>query len=63
MEKFDDSKKGSQNKIKLDFVTVQCYTFNVDKEKKEYVLYKGEKFTVEWYYTEKNKSQPFDYFN
>ena len=45
--KFDDSKKGSQNKIKLDFVTVQCYTFNVDKEKKEYVLYKGERFTVE----------------
>ena len=35
----------------------------MDKEKKEYVLYKGEKFTVEWYYTEKNKSQPFDYFN
>ena len=35
----------------------------MDKEKKEYVLYKGEKFTVEWYYTEKNKSQPFEYFN
>lgn len=35
----------------------------MDKTKKEYVLYKGEKFTVEWYYTEKNKSQPFEYFN
>ena len=35
----------------------------MNKEKKEYVLYKGEKFTVEWYYTEKNKSQPFEYFN
>ena len=35
----------------------------MNKEKKEYVLYKGEKFTVEWYYTDKNKSQPFEYFN
>ena len=35
----------------------------MDKEEKEYVLYKGEKFTVEWYYNEKNKSQPFEYFN
>lgn len=30
---------------------------------KEYVLYKGEKFIVEWYYTVDGKSQPFEYFN
>ena len=35
----------------------------MNTDKKEYVLYKGEKFTVEWYYTDKNKSQPFEYFN
>ena len=35
----------------------------MDNEKKEYVLYKGERFTVEWYYNEKNKSQPLEYFN
>lgn len=32
-------------------------------EKREYVLYKGEKFIVEWYYTSEGKSQPFEYFN
>ena len=30
---------------------------------KEYVAYKGEKFTIEWYYTAKNESQPLDFFN
>lgn len=32
-------------------------------KKREYVLYKGENFTVEWYYTSEGKSQPFEYFN
>ena len=34
----------------------------MDNEKKEYVLYKGERFTVEWYYNEKNKSQTLGKF-
>lgn len=32
-------------------------------EQRELVLYSGEKFTVEWYFTEEGRSQPFDYFN
>lgn len=45
----------------LDFVTIYCYDLTMNK--KEYVLYTGEKFTVEWYFTIEGKSQPFDYFN
>ena len=30
--------------------------------KEEYVIYKGNCFTVEWYFDEKKKSQPKDYF-
>ena len=45
----------------IDFVTIYCY--NLIMGKKEYVLYTGEKFTVEWYFTIEGKSQPFDYFN
>ena len=30
---------------------------------KEYVAYKGTKFTIEWYYTQKNESQALDFFN
>lgn len=30
---------------------------------KEYVAYKGEKFTIEWYYNKDNESQPLDFFN
>lgn len=29
----------------------------------EYVVYKGEKYTIEWYYNSDNISQSFDYFN
>ena len=32
----------------IDFVTIYCY--NLIMGKKEYVLYTGEKFTVEWYF-------------
>lgn len=28
----------------------------------EYIIYKGEYFTVEWYYSEKGTSQPKEYF-
>ena len=45
--------------ILLTAVTVWCYTRNM----KEYVAYRGEKFTIEWYYNEKNESQPLDFFN
>ena len=45
----------------LDIVTIYCYDLVMDK--KEYVLYTGEKFTVEWYFTAEGKSQSFDYFN
>ena len=30
---------------------------------KEYVAYRGEKFTIEWYYNQKNESQPLEFFN
>ena len=45
----------------LDFVTMCCYDLIMDK--KEHVLYIGEKFTVEWYFIIEGKSQSFDYFN
>jgi len=35
----------------------------MEKTEIEYVLYKGQKFTIEWYYNSEKKSQPFDYFN
>ncbi|EMB19973.1 hypothetical protein HMPREF9733_02529 [Treponema denticola SP33] len=38
----------------IDFVTIYCY--NLIMGKKEYVLYTGEKFTVEWYFTIEGKS-------
>ena len=31
--------------------------------KKECVIYKGQCFQIEWYYTENGESQPFEYFN
>lgn len=37
-----------------------------DKNKesaKEFVLYEGESFTIEWYYSAAGKSQALDYFN
>ena len=30
---------------------------------KEFIAYRGEKFTVEWYYNQKDESQPLDFFN
>ena len=30
---------------------------------KEYLAYKGEKFIIEWYYNQKGKSQPLEFFN
>ena len=30
---------------------------------KEYVAYKGTKFTIEWYYSQKGESQALDFFN
>ena len=30
---------------------------------KEYVAYKGERFTIEWYFSEDGESQPLDFFN
>ena len=30
---------------------------------KEYVAYKGSKFTIEWYYSQKGESQALDFFN
>ncbi len=30
---------------------------------KEYLAYKGNKFIVEWYYTQKGESQPLEFFN
>lgn len=30
---------------------------------KEYIAYKGEKFTIEWYYSEKGESQPLEFFD
>ena len=32
-------------------------------KKEDCVIYKGNFFQIEWYYTEKGESQPFDYFN
>ena len=32
-------------------------------DKEEYIVYTGEKFSVEWYFDENTKSQPMDYFN
>lgn len=29
---------------------------------KEYIAYKGEKYTIEWYYTAKGDSQPLEFF-
>lgn len=29
---------------------------------KEYKAYEGEKYTIEWYYSEKGESQPLDFF-
>lgn len=29
---------------------------------KEYVAYEGEKYTIEWYYSEMGESQPLDFF-
>ena len=46
----------------MTIVTIQCYTKNMEKPKIEYVLYKGSKFTIEWYYNSDKESQPFDYF-
>lgn len=37
---------------------MQWYNLNI----KEYVAYKGEKYTIEWYYTEKGESQPLEFF-
>ena len=30
---------------------------------KEFLVYRGKKFTIEWYYSKKGESQPFEYFN
>ncbi|MBQ2313736.1 MAG: type II toxin-antitoxin system RelE/ParE family toxin [Treponema sp.] len=30
---------------------------------KEYLAYKGEKFTIEWYFNQKGESQPLEFFN
>ncbi|MBO4727379.1 MAG: hypothetical protein J5631_03020 [Spirochaetaceae bacterium] len=30
---------------------------------KEFLVYRGKKFTIEWYYSQKGKSQPLEYFN
>lgn len=30
---------------------------------KEYAVYKGQKFTIEWYFAKNGKSQPLDFFN
>jgi phage-related protein len=30
--------------------------------KREYIIYEGPFFTIEWYYSKGGKSQPFDYF-
>ena len=32
-------------------------------KKEDCVIYKGKFFQIEWYFTEKGESQPFDYFN
>ena len=32
-------------------------------KKEDCVIYKGNFFQIEWYYTEKGESQPFDYFS
>ena len=32
-------------------------------DKEEYIVYTGEKFSVEWYFDENTKSQAMDYFN
>lgn len=32
-------------------------------KKEDCIIYKGKFFQIEWYYTEKGESQPFDYFN
>ena len=29
---------------------------------KECIIYKGQFFQIEWYYTEKGESQPYDYY-
>jgi hypothetical protein len=29
---------------------------------KEYIVYNGEAFTIEWYYDQKGKSQPRDFY-
>ncbi len=43
----------------LTFVTAYCYTVAM----KEFVAYRGKKFTIEWYYNQKNESQPLEFFN
>ena len=30
---------------------------------KEFIAFEGEKFTIEWYYDQKGKSQPLEFFN
>jgi len=30
---------------------------------KQYLIYKGRKFTIEWYFDDREKSQSLDYFN
>lgn len=30
---------------------------------REYIVYEGEYFTIEWYFSKNGKSQPLDYFN
>lgn len=30
---------------------------------KEYIVFEGSEFTIEWYYSEKGKSQPKEYFD
>jgi len=30
---------------------------------REYIIYEGQHFTIEWYYSKDGKSQPFEYFS
>lgn len=32
-------------------------------EYREYIAYEGEKYTIEWYFTERGKSHALDYYN
>ena len=45
---------------KFDGVPYLWYIGVMDK--KDCVIYKGKFFQIEWYYTEKGESQPYDYY-